>query len=60
MPGRNYPVPAEEQPVIMAVTRRRLKAYWDRCIWSGPTTTVKNAKVDFVPATAICGWSYFR
>src|SRR2546423_374826 len=38
---------------IMAVTGKRLKAYRVLCIWSGPTTTVQNARVDFARATAI-------
>jgi hypothetical protein len=37
----------------MAVTGRRLKAYWALCIWSAPTITVQNARADFARATAI-------
>jgi len=40
-------------PSIMAVTGRRLKAYWAHCTWSGPIITVQTARVDSARATAI-------
>ena len=45
---------------IMAVTRRRSKACWALCIWSGPTITAPNAKADSARGIVLCGWNRFR
>ena len=59
-PEAPYHAPAEDRPSIMAATTRRLKAYWVRCIWSGPTITVLHAKADSAHAIGLCDWRCFR